>query len=493
MNLREKLEIARQLARLKVDIIQAGFPGASPEECRAVRAIAQKVHGPVISAFARCTAGDIRKAGKAVKPAGRYGQIDLVLATSPIHREITLKKTKEEILAMARRAIRHARRYVERVKIYAEDATRTEEEFLFEFCRAVIDAGATAVAIPDTLGCSIPSRYGELFLKLRKVIPEFLTNKVSLVAHCHDDLGLGTANTLSAIENGAHGIECTINRLGERAGNASLEQVVMTIATYGDAFGGVCTSVKTRELLRASRLVERVTGFRVSPNTPVVGSNAFATSAGMHQSALLKDSSTYLFMSPRDAGWERVEMPLTKHSGSAAVIARLRHLGFGNMTDKDMRKIFARFKEIGDRKRFVYDEDLTALCEELFGADVPEVWKLDTLNYHREGNGGSSGGSCTSIVSLQKHGKVLPKKLGEGNGPVTATFEAVRAVTGLRPRVVRCDFPTVSPGGDALVEASVTLGFPKGAEMSAKGLSTDSVEAAARAYLKALNRWLAMN
>lgn len=489
MNAREKLEIAFQLARLKVDGIQAGFPGASPEECRAVAAIARSVRGPLISAFARCTKSDILKAGKAVKPAGARGQIDLVLATSPIHRKRNLKKDKPEILAMARRAIRHARRYVKRVQIYAEDATRTELEFLVEFCRTAIDAGATAVAIPDTIGRAVPEEYGGLFRELSAAIPEFQSRKVLLVAHCHDDLGNATSNTLAAIRNGAHMAECTVIQLGERAGNASLEEVVMNLVARPEAFGHRHVQVETRELLRTARLVSGITGFVIPRNRAIIGENAFATGAGMHQNALLKSKSTYQFISPRSVGWKRIELPLTKHSGRAAVSARLKHLGF-KMVEGDVTKIFTRFKEIGDKKKFVYDEDLIALAEEMFGNDIPEVWKLDTLNYHGGSNGGS-GVNCISIVSLRRKRKRLPIKLSEGNGPVTATFEAIKIAVGVSCRVIQCDTPTVSSGSDALVESVVVLGFPGKVKVTGKGLSTDSVEAAARAYLNAVNRWLA--
>jgi len=491
MNLREKLEIARQLARLNADVIQAGFPGASPEECRAVAAIALNVRGPVISAFARCTQVDIRKAGKAIKSAGERGQIDLVLATSPIHREHNLKKDKLEILAMVRRAIRHAKRYVKRIQIYAEDATRTEPDFLVEFCLEAISAGATSVAIPDTVGQSVPKEYGSLFQMLRKAIPKFETGEVLLVAHCHNDLGNATANTLAAIENGAHVVECTVIHLGERAGNASLEEVVMNMVARSEAFGNVYTRVNTRELLRTAQLVSRITGFSISPTQPIVGKNVFATAAGMHQTALLRNEMTYHFIDPCSVGWERVELPLTKHSGRGAVAARLKHLGF-KMSTGDVTKIFGRFKEVGEKKKFVYDEDLIALAEEMFGDDVPEVWKLVSLSYHGGSGNGNTRKGVSSIVALRTKGRVLPKVVGEGNGPVTATFEAIMKVTGVRTRVLRCDTPTVSPDGDALVESTVTLGFPGGIRVVGKKLSTDSVEAAARAYLKALNRWIAI-
>src|SRR6476620_1186321 len=363
MNLREKLEVARQLARLKVDVIEAGFPITSQGDFEAVNTIAKEVKGPQIAGLARCVPKDIDAAGEAIKPAGRkLGRIHVFLATSKIHREHKLNKAQDEILRLAVDGVKQAKGYTDNVEFSPEDASRTEPEFLVEVCKAVVAVGATTLNIPDTVGWAVPEQYAELIARLYQSVPEFQSGKAMSSVHCHNDLGLAVANSLAAVRAGARQIECTVNGIGERAGNASLEEIVMALKVRKDHFTGIECGVDTREIVKSSRLVSRMSGLVVQRSKAIVGENAFAHSSGIHQDGILKKRETYEIMDPKEVGWGGTELPLTKHSGRAAVAARLKHLGF-KMTDADVAAIFARFKEIGDKKKFVYDEDLNALVE----------------------------------------------------------------------------------------------------------------------------------
>src|SRR6202167_2346010 len=395
MNLREKLEVARQLARLGVDVIEAGFPVISDGDFASVRSIAREVEGPVICGLARCVPKDIDAAGEAIKPAGRRGRIHVFLATSKIHREFKLNKARDEILRLAVDGVKRAKSFVKDVEFSPEDGSRTEPDFLVQVCRAVVAAGATTVNIPDTVGWAVPDQYGALIQQLHDSVPEFQSGQSVISVHCHDDLGLAVANSLAALAHGARQVECTVNGIGERAGNAAMEEIVMAIKTRGDFFSGFDCGLKTREIVQASRLVSRMSGLVVQRSKAIVGENAFAHSSGIHQDGILKKRETYEIMDPQTVGWGGTELPLTKHSGRAAVASRLKHLGF-KMSDADVAAIFARFKEIGDKKKFVYDDDLSALVECQI-TEVPETWSLDYLSVTS-----GTGTVPTATVRLQK-------------------------------------------------------------------------------------------
>ncbi len=483
MTPREKLEVARQLARLNVDVIEAGFPVASEGDFNSVQEIAREVKGPTICGLARCVPKDIEAAGLAVKPAGRKGRIHVFLGTSKLHREFKLGKAQGEILRLAAEGVRQARSYVKDVEFSPEDASRTELDFLVQVVEVAIAAGATTINMPDTTGYATPAEYERMF---RYVITHARGAKnVIFSAHCHDDLGLAVANSLAAIQGGARQVEGTINGIGERAGNTALEEFVMAVRTRNDMFKGLQTGLKPREIVKTSRLVSRMCSFPVPRNKAIVGANAFAHGSGIHQDGILKKRETYEIMDPTDVGWGLTELPLTKHSGRAAVAARLRHLGF-KMSDADVAALFARFKELGDRKKFVYDEDLAALVEGQI-AEVPETWSLDYLCV-------SSGNTTvpTATIRLKKASKtpVLLQDASIGDGPVDAALKAMDRITKTRGKLLDYQLRAVSEGKDALGEVTMKVDFGGAEPVTGKGASTDVIEASARAYLNAVNRFL---
>jgi 2-isopropylmalate synthase len=486
MNLREKLEVARQLARLKVDVIEAGFPVISDGDFSAVQTIAREVKGPIICGLARCVPKDIDAAGEAVKPAGKRGRVHVFLATSKIHREFKLGKVEAEIIRLAVDGVKRAKTFTNDVEFSPEDGSRTEPHFLIEVCKAVIAAGATTVNIPDTVGWAIPDQYGALIRELYESVPEFQNGKAIISVHCHNDLGLAVANSLAAVRAGARQVECTVNGIGERAGNAALEEIVMTLKTRSDFYGGIDTGINSREIVKSSRLVSRMSGLIVQRSKAIVGENAFAHSSGIHQDGILKKRETYEIMDPQDVGWGQTELPLTKHSGRAAVAARLKHLGF-KMTDGDVAAIFARFKEIGDKKKFVYDDDLTALVEGHI-TEVPETWSLE---YVCVTSGSQTVPTATVRLrkSAEKDGEPL-QDAGVGDGPVDATLKAIDRLTKTRGRLLDYSLRAVSQGKDAMGEVTVKVDFGDKEIVTGKGASTDVIEASARAYLNAVNRYL---
>jgi 2-isopropylmalate synthase len=488
MNLREKLEVARQLARLKVDVIEAGFPVISDGDFEAVHTIAKQIKGPIICGLARCVPKDIDAAGEAIKPAGKKGRIHVFLATSKIHREFKLGKPQDEILRLAVEGVTRARTLVEDVEFSPEDGSRTEPEFLIEVCKAVIAAGATTVNIPDTVGWAVPDEFGALIKRLHDAVPEFKSGKAIISVHCHNDLGLAVANTLAAIRNGARQAECTVNGIGERAGNAALEEITMAVKTRNDYYNGVLCGVNTREIVRSSRLVTRMSSLPVQRNKAIVGENAFAHSSGIHQDGILKKRETYEIMDPQEVGWGQTELPLTKHSGRAAVAERLKQLGF-KMGDLDINNVFTRFKEIGDKKKFVYDDDLRTLVEGQI-TEIQETWTLDYINV-------TSGNRTlpTATVRLNKLNLKEGKPAAEsdasiGDGPVDAALRAIDRLTDTHGKLMDYALRAVSQGKDALGEVTVKVDFGDGRIIGGKGASTDVIEASARAYLNAVNRYL---
>lgn len=485
MNLQEKLAVARQLARLKVDVIEAGFPVISEGDFEAVETIAREIKGPVIAGLARCVPKDIEAAGRAVAPAGKKGRIHVFLATSKIHREFKLGKAQDEIIRLAVEGIQRATTFTEDVEFSPEDGSRTEPEFLIRVCQAAVDAGATTVNIPDTVGWAVPEEFGQLIATLHDSVPQFKSGKAIISVHCHNDLGLAVANSIAAVRAGARQVECTVNGIGERAGNAALEEIVMALKTRSDFFGEYQIGVKTQEIVKASRLVSRMSGLAVQRSKAIVGENAFAHSSGIHQDGILKKRETYEIVDPEEVGWGRTELPLTKHSGRAAVSARLKHLGF-KMTDLDVNAIFTRFKEIGDKKKFVYDDDLTALVEGQI-TEIPETWSLEYLHV-------TSGTSTlpTASVRLRKmNGKEseVVEEANLGDGPVDASLKAIDRITCTKGRLMDYGVRSVSQGKDALGEVSMKVDFGDGELVTGKGADTDVIQASAKAYLHAVNRY----
>ncbi len=478
MNLREKMEIARQLARANVDVIEAGFPVISDGDFEAVRTIATEIHGPVIAGLARCVPKDIIAAGEAVKPAGERGRIHVFLATSAIHREHKLKKAEEEIIRLAREGVAQAKSYTRDVEFSPEDASRTEPEFLARVVQAAIEAGATTVNIPDTVGFAVPEHYAALISYLKDNVKDI--GAAILSVHCHDDLGLAVANSLAAVKAGARQVEGTFNGIGERAGNCALEEIVMAIKTRADYFGGVHTNVVTREILKTSRIVSRMSGLHIARSKAIVGENAFAHSSGIHQDGILKKRETYEIMDPEEVGWGGTELPLTKHSGRHAMLARLKHLGF-QLTETETAAVFERFKEIGDKKKFVYDDDLAALVEDSMSV-AQETYTLDYIHV-------TSGSTTipTATVRLKRGGETLQDS-SPGNGAVDAAMQAIDRIADRKGHLAEYRVEAVTQGRDSLGEVTLKVDFGDGQLITGKGASTDVIEASARAYVNAINR-----
>ncbi len=480
MNPREKLEVARQLARLEVDVIEAGFPVSSDGDFASVHQIAEEVRGPVIAGLARCVAKDIDAAGAAVKPAGDKGRIHVFLATSKIHREHKLRKAHDEILRLTQEGVQRARGLVKDVEFSPEDASRTEPEFLAQVVETAIAAGARTVNIPDTVGWAVPDEFGSLISYLFDHVPNI--GEAILSVHCHNDLGLAVANTLAAIRAGARQVEGTINGIGERAGNVALEEVIMALKTRHTQFPALNIGVNAREIVKTSRLVSRMSGMHVQRSKAVVGENAFAHSSGIHQDGILKMRETYEIMDPREVGWGETELPLTKHSGRHAMAARLEHLRF-SLSDAELDEIFTRFKEVGDKKKFVYDDDLAALVEVSIGSGQDD-YVLDYIHV--------TSGSITiptATVRLRRGEEIL-KDSAPGNGAVDAAMKAIDRILDRHGNLIEYHVDAVTQGQDALGEVTLKVDFGDGRLIGGKGASTDVVEASARAYLNAVNRTL---
>lgn len=479
MGLTEKLEVARQLARLNVDIIEAGFPIASPGDFEAVKAVATQIKGPYIAGLARCLNKDIEVCAEALAPAGKRAYLHTFLATSAIHRQFKLKKAKHEIVKQAVAGVKYAKKFCELVQFSPEDASRTEPEFLAEVIEAVIDAGATTVNIPDTVGYAAPNEFGRLIAYLIEHVRNI--EDVRIHVHCHNDLGLAVANSLEAVRNGARGIECTINGLGERAGNCSLEEVVMALKVRADAYGGLWTDVRTTELYRTSRLVSQMSGMVVQRNKAIVGANAFAHEAGIHQDGILKERSTYEIMRPQDVGIPGSALVLGKHSGRHALFTHLERMGF-KVPEEQKETIYNKFKVLCDKKKYIYDDDLVAIMREELAA-IPQVYVLEYMHV-------ATGTSTvpTATVRLRKGDKVTQDSAC-GDGPVDATLKTIDRITGIHGELEDYSIMAVTRGEDAVGEVSVTVSF-HGDVVSAKGASTDIVEASAKAYLNALNTYL---
>ena len=475
LNRDEKLQVARALARLKVDVIEAGFPIASPGDHDAVKAVAEELDGPIVAGLARCLEKDVEAAASAVVNA-RRPRIHVFLATSKIHREFKLRKAQSEILRQSVEGVKMALAHCRDVEFSPEDASRTEPEFLCEVVEAVIAAGATTVNIPDTVGYAIPDEFGALIRTLFAKVPNI--GRAVISVHCHNDLGLAVANSLAAVRAGARQVECTINGLGERAGNAALEEIVMSIRTRRDLFG-CFTGIETTRLFPASRLVANLTGIHVQRNKAIVGENAFAHEAGIHQDGVLKERRTYEIMHPADVGVERSQLVLGKHSGRHAFAERLKELGF-QLDARALDACFDRFKLLCDKKKVVYDADLVALVEDQIGSATP-VWRLDLLQV-------ASGNRSlpTATVVLRKEGRTF-QDAAIGDGPIDALFKAIDRITKLPGKILDYQVRSVTEGGEAQGEVDVKAEF-NGRTYSGRGVSTDIIEASAKAYLNAVCR-----
>jgi 2-isopropylmalate synthase len=481
----EKLQVARQLARLGVDIIEAGFPAASPDDLAAVSRIAAEVGsatGPVIAGLARANTRDIDAAWQAVQPAAR-GRIHTFLATSDLHLEHKLKMTRAQVLERVPEMVSYARSLCDDVEFSPEDAGRSDRDFLVEVVGRAIAAGATTINVPDTVGYTMPDEFHSLIQFLIAHTPG--ADGVVWSVHCHDDLGLATANTLAGIRAGARQAEVTVNGIGERAGNTSLEEVVMALHTRAPYYE-LATTVDTRQLCRSSQLVASYTGFSVPPNKAIVGANAFAHEAGIHQDGMLKDQRTYEIMTPETVGLSRSRLVLGKHSGRHAFRVRLEELGF-DLSDDELRRAFGRFKDLADKKKSVTDADLEALvADELFHAQ--DVFRLLDLQV-----------SCgrpempTATVKLAGPGGDEPVAAAVGDGPVDAVFRAIDQIVPVQTRLEAYDVHSVGAGIDALGEVTVRVAVEDGDEqiLSGYGADTDIIVASAKAYLAGLNRILA--
>ena len=477
LNHREKLEIAHQLALMNVDIIEAGFPIASPGDFNAVKEIAETIKGPTIAGLARCIEKDIVRCAEAVAPAEKP-RIHVFLATSKIHREFKLKKAEDEILKQAAASVAFARTFVDDVEFSPEDASRTEPDFLAKVVEAAIDAGATTVNIPDTVGYAIPSEFGGLIKHLFDTVPNI--NDAIINVHCHNDLGLAVANSLAAVQAGARGIECTINGLGERAGNAALEEIVMALQTRQDQFGELYTGIKTDRLYKVSRLVSQLTGMTVQRNKAIVGANAFAHESGVHQDGMLKERSTYEIMRPQDVGIEATELVLGKHSGRHAFKHHLTEMGL-ILSDEELERSYDRFIALADKKKQIYDDDLLMIAREEM-IEATAVYVLDKLHV-------STGTDTvpTATVRISKGDETF-QDAACGDGPVDAALKTIDRITGIQGRLIDFSLQAITVGKDAMGEVSVRVSFETGEILSAKSTSTDIVEAGARAYLSCVNR-----
>jgi len=478
MSLGQKLRVARALSDLKVDIIEAGFPAASPGDHEAVRAIAEEIQGPVIAGLCRTIPRDIEHTIRAVEPA-KNARIHTFIATSPIHRDLKLKMSPDEVIRHAVNAVELARTACDDVEFSAEDGIRTEREYLAEVMQAVIEAGATTVNIPDTVGYSTPTEMFDLFSWLSKTVPGI--ENVHMSTHCHNDLGLAVANSLAAVEGGATQIECALNGIGERAGNCALEEVVMALRTRADHYG-IEVGVDTRRLSSASHLLAAVTGNFVPRNKAIVGENAFAHEAGIHQHGMLAARETYEIMEPATVGVQDSQLILGKHSGRHAVVDRAKQMGY-ELENEEIEAIMERFKALADVKKRVFDSDLEAIITG-YETSTMGPWSLNWLSVVSRVNGESTP---SASLTLAHEDGTTSTHTGDGDGPVDAIVEALELVTGTKIEVLSLAMRSISLGEDAQGEANMRAKVD-GVEYSGHGLSTDIVAACAEALLEIVNR-----
>jgi len=475
MNVSEKLVLAKQLARLGVDIIEAGFAISSQGDFEAIKTISDEVEGPIICSLARAKKEDIKRAWEAIKDAPRK-RIHTFHSTSDIHLKYQYRISRDEALKRSVEMVKLAKSLCDDVEFSPMDATRTDVNYLCEVVEAAIDAGAGTVNIPDTVGYSTPQEFG----KMIKTLIERVKNikKAIVSVHCHNDLGLASANSLSAVLNGARQVECTINGIGERAGNCSLEEVVMTIRTRRDIFN-LDTGIKTDEIMRTSRLVTKITGILVQPNKAIVGENAFAHEAGIHQDGLLKEKLTYEIITPQSIGLSQTKFVLGKHSGRHAFRTRLREMGYV-LSDEEFNKAFKSFKALADQKKEVFDEDIEVLVQDKT-AKIPEIYSLVDLSYSR-----GTEKQPKATVKLKVKDEII-EKTEYGDGPVDATYKAIVGITKTKSRLLKFEVKSITGGTDALGEVMVSLEEDEKITRG-YGADTDIIVASAKAYISAINR-----
>ncbi|MDR3363367.1 MAG: 2-isopropylmalate synthase [Clostridiales Family XIII bacterium] len=476
MNLKEKIEMAKQLVRMGVDVIEAGFASSSPGDFQSVQTIAEKIRGCTIGSLARASSDDIDTAWEAVKSA-EGPRIHLFLATSDLHMQYKLKMTREEVLEQAVLMTKRAVGYCSDVQFSAEDATRSDMGFLATVVRAVIAAGAKTVNLPDTVGYATPEEHEAFFREIQKRVPEL--ESVVLSSHCHNDLGLAVANSLAAVRGGVRQVECTVNGIGERAGNAAMEEIIMALYVRKNLFG-VTTNIDTTEILRSSSLLTRITGVKVQPNKAIVGENAFAHEAGIHQHGVLAKAETYEIMTPASVGRKASNLVLGKHSGKHAFRNRLSELGYA-MQGEELDAAFRQFKELADRKKQVYDKDIEAIVAK----EAVQVPKTFTLSNYVINSGNTI--TATATVSMNRDGR-LSEKVARGAGPIDAAFKAIDKIVGGQFELEDYQISAVSEGEDALGDARIVLKSGSGGTFSGRGLSTDIIEASIKAYINAVNK-----
>ena len=477
MNAEEKITVAKQLAKLGVDVIEAGFAYSSPGDFDSVRRIAHEVEGPVICSLARCKPEDIDAAAAALKGAPKT-RIHTFISTSEIHLKHQFRLTQKQALERAIEMVKMARGHMEDVEFSAMDASRTEPAFLYEMIEAVIEAGACTVNIPDTVGYALPEQFGALIRGIRENVRNI--DRAVISVHCHNDLGLSVANSLAAVVNGARQIECTINGIGERAGNASLEEIVMILKTRKDILG-LDTGIVTEQIYPTSRLVSGITGIMVQPNKAIVGDNAFAHESGIHQDGLLKDKSTYEIMVPESVGISRSTLVMGKHSGRHAFKTRLAELGY-ELSTEGLDKAFERFKKLADQKKEVFDEDIEAIVQdEVLRIEMPDRYRLVKLNV-------KSGTDTTPSAEVEMEvGGATVKESGSGDGPVDAAYNVIAKITGTKRTLLKYSVNAITGGTDA--QGEVTVRLREGEQIVlGQGSHTDIIVASAKAYINALNR-----
>jgi 2-isopropylmalate synthase len=484
LTISEKLEIAQQLAVLGVDVIEAGFPVSSPAQFEATKQIAEQVKGPTICGLARSTEEDIESAGKALAPAKKR-RIHTFVATSPIHMKHKLNKTPAEVLKMAVAAVKLAKTFTDDVEFSPEDACRSEMPFLIEVLTAAIEAGATTLNIPDTVGYVLPYEYGRIIAQLKSDVPGI--DKCIISTHCHNDLGMAVANSLTGVRNGARQVECSVNGLGERAGNAALEEVVMAVHTRPDFFGKdrkrpLTTNIKTTQIHKTSQLVSRLTGFVIQPNKAVVGANAFAHESGVHVDGVLKERKTYEIMTPESIGLSSSRMVLGRHTGRHGFADRCKKLGY-KLAKNELEQAYQQFLQVADKKKEVFDDDLVAIIDDEVRV-IEHTFEMEYLRVLIE-----TGTSPTATVKIRSKGK-LKEAQAEGDGPVDAAYEAIRKATGFSPTLESYSIRAVTSGKEALGEATVRI-KQDSRTCIGRGVSTDIIEASAKAYVDAINRMVA--
>nr|WP_313163865.1 2-isopropylmalate synthase [Sedimentibacter sp.] len=478
MNLKEKIEMAQQLERMNVDIIEAGFAAASPGDLHSIQEVSKSVRGCTVASLARAHRGDIDKAWESLKYAA-HPRIHVFIATSPLHMEYKLKMTEEEVVKATGEMVAYAKSKCEDIEFSAEDATRSNIDFIVRVFDTAIKAGATTINIPDTVGYTTPDEYYSFITSIIEKCPALKTVDISV--HCHNDLGLGVANSIAAIKAGATQIECTVNGIGERAGNAALEEIVMALKVRKDILNAD-TKIDTKQIFRTSRLLSRITGIKVQPNKAVVGDNAFSHESGIHQHGVLSNRETYEIMTPESIGLDTNRLVLGKHSGRHAFNEKLIRLGYDDLSQEELDEVFKKFKELADKKKDVYDKDIDALVLKQ-KMDVPQIYELEKY-VTNSGNIITS----TTAIAIRKNNEVF-EEVATGEGPIYASFKAIEKILGREMELDDFSLSSVTEGEDALGDAVVKL-REDGRVYTGRGLSTDIIESSIIAYINAVNKML---